>query len=130
MSLHKVPCIHQNLVRDFAYFLKYPRKMYGQIYIVTYLCGPALATIWFVIAILFTQLFVIPYKHSTQFKKYWVCHVRRKEEKKLLQSCKPSGVLIEPYGVGRPIMGLIICDDIIHNTVTALLLDSIYLKRS
>ncbi len=99
-------------------------KMYDQLHIIMYLCGPALASICFVIAILFTILFGIPYIDSKKFKSYWIRHIRRIEEKKCLKSCQPSGVVLEPYGVMRPTTGLLICDDIIHNTITALLLDS------
>ncbi len=56
---------------------------------------------------------------------YWVCHVRKKDHRKLLKCCKPFGLLLGPYGIGRPALGLVICDDIIHNTVEAFLLDSL-----
>lgn len=100
-------------------------KLYHKMHILTYVCAPAITVLCFVIAILLTYLSGIPYKNSLKFKKYWTLFIRNKEDKKVLLACKPFGFVLGPYGIAKASLGLIICDDIIHNTVTAILLDAV-----
>ncbi len=65
----------------------------------------------------------MPYTQTKKFKTFWTLNSLRKEERKRLQACKPTGFVLGPYGVCASKLGLHICDDIVHNTVTMILLD-------
>ncbi len=57
------------------------------------------------------------------FKMYWKKIVVRKEDLRRLNACRPFSVELGPYGMSTSKLGLLICDDIIKNSVTILLLD-------
>ncbi len=97
-------------------------KMYGEINILIYLLFPSLTMICVVNAVALTYLGSIPYRHSENFKSFWAKLLTRKEDKRLLRACKPIGFELGPYGLCTTALGLRICDDMIHNTVTILLL--------
>ncbi len=97
-------------------------KMYTVLNIFTYIIAPTGTVICFVVAILFTYLANFPYKNSLIFKQYWKRIVTRKEEKRMLLACTRIGFDLGPYGLAKAMLGLHICDDIIRNTVTFLLL--------
>lgn len=99
-------------------------KMYGQVHILFYLCGPSISLLAFVIAIVFTYLLDLPLRNTKKFKTLWVTKIHKKEERKVLISLKLCGFQVGPYGFATRKLGIQICDDIIHNIVTALLLDS------
>jgi len=97
-------------------------KMYGVVNIFMYLLGPAATILGFVLALILTHLANFPFKNTRIFGLYWRHFANNKENKRLLRTCRPCGFSLGPYGVARALLGLQICDDIIHNTVTVLLL--------
>lgn len=98
-------------------------KMYGKMPLITYLLMTVIASIGFLVALLQTFLEDIPYKHNKNFKTFWKLHLKRKEDCRMLRSCKPTGFSLGPYGVSTAKLGLLICDDIIRSTVNMVLLD-------
>ncbi len=99
-------------------------KMFTKLVLISYCFVAILLIICFVVSLILTFLLNISYEHSKTFLIFWGAHLRRKEHKKLLRSCKPIGFDFGPYGVGRAQLGIIICDDIIRNMVMMILLDS------
>jgi len=93
--------------------------------LVVYLIGPVLATICFIVANFLTYLGSIPCKRSLVFKKQWASYLHQRVHKQLLRSCKPLSFELGPYGNVSAKLGIQICDDIIRNTVTVLLLGSV-----
>ncbi len=97
-------------------------KMYSMLNIFIYMLAPAITTICFGIAIFLTYLSSFPYKNSKYFKVYWKSVVVGKKERMMINACKPIGFNLGPYGTATSKLGLLICDDIIRNTVTMLLM--------
>ncbi len=97
-------------------------KMYSLLNIFMYLLGPAATILCLELALGLTYLANFPYKNTKVFKLYWKQFATSKENRRLLKACVPSGFNLGPYGVARALLGLHICDDIIRNTVTLLLL--------
>ncbi len=97
-------------------------KMYTMLNIIIYALAPATTALCFVLALLLTKLANIPYRNSQMFKTHWTKFVRNKGHRKLVHACVPIGFLLGPYGLAKAKLGLNICDDIIRNTVTLLLL--------
>ncbi len=100
-------------------------KMYSFLNIFMYLLGPATTILCFALALLLTYLANFPYKNTKIFKSYWKQFVIRREDRQKLRSCVPVSVNLGPYGKATAMLGLKICDDIIRNTVTMLLLGGI-----
>ncbi len=100
-------------------------KMYGLVNIFMYLLGPTKSITCIVLALLLAYLSNIPYKNTKIFKSYWKQFVMGKANKRSLSGCAPFSINAGPYGKATSILGMSICDDIIQNTVTMLLLDGI-----
>ncbi len=98
-------------------------RMYGKLNLFGYMFGPAVSFCCFVFALLLTCFAGILYTHCKKFKNYWGWQIQKKEDRKRLRSCKIFGFMLGPYGIAYAKLGLRICDDIIQNTVTILLLD-------
>ncbi len=98
-------------------------RMYGNVHIIIYITFPALAFLCFAVALLLTFLGSTPNKQTKKFKTFWALDFLRIEDRKRLRACKPTGFVLGPYGVCTSKLGLHICDDIVHNTVTMILLD-------
>lgn len=96
--------------------------MYGKINFFVYLTILAVPMICFTILFLFPYLANIPFKHSIQFKIFWSRFLLKNEQRKQLMACRPFGLDLGPYGICTMKHGLLICDDVIQNTVTLLLL--------
>lgn len=73
-------------------------------------------------AIILTYLASIGYQRCEKFKSWWKIMATKKEDKKCLKACPSTGFVVGPYGLCTAALGLRICDDYIHNTVTILLL--------
>ncbi len=99
--------------------------MYHILNIFVYLLAPVTAIIGIVLAMVLTYLADFPYKNSKMFLLYWKQILTRKEDRKVLNACVPTGFHLGPYGLARAKLGLQICDDIVRNTVTLLVLGSI-----
>lgn len=97
-------------------------KMYGKIPLFYFMMMPCLAIMGIKIAIIQTYLESIPYKNTQKFKTFWKYQLKRKEDKKMLRACKPFGFCLGLYGIATAQHGLYICDDIIRNTVSIILL--------
>lgn len=99
-------------------------KMYDKLNILTFAVGPIITLLFFSIAISLTFLSNFPQKHSKIFIQFWKSYLILKRDKKILRACKPLGFNLGPYGVATAKLGIIICDDMVQNTVTLMLLDS------
>lgn len=99
-------------------------KMYSKVYLILYMIGPVISSLGIVIAIGFTYMTGLPCKNLENFKKFLIIQIQKKEERKVLRSLNSCGFHLGPYGIARSKLGLHICDEIIRNTVTVLLLDS------
>jgi hypothetical protein len=97
-------------------------KMYSKLNLFLYMIGPATTMTCFGLAFLLTFLNNFPNKNSKIFKFYWKQFVARKEDKRMLYACKPYGVDLGPYGMSTSRLGLLICDDMLQNSVAMLLL--------
>ncbi len=97
-------------------------KMFKLLNILIYIAFPWLLCGTFVTALLLTFLASTSIKHSRNFQTYWMRQPLGRECKKRLYACKPMGFNLGPYGACTTKLGLNICDDIIHNTVTIILL--------
>lgn len=100
-------------------------KMYSKVHIVLYFCGTVINLGCFVIAIVLTYIYAQPCENTETFIRVWSTNIVKSEYRKVLRSLKPCGFCIVPYGIVREKLGLLICDDIVRNTVTATLLDSV-----
>lgn len=97
-------------------------KMYNMVHVFTYILAPPITIFCFVAAILLTYMGDILHRNSQLFQRYWKLMVPTKERRKILRSCRPIGFRVVPYGLAEAKLGLSICDDIVRNTVTMLLL--------
>lgn len=97
-------------------------KMYSRLSLFLYMIGPATAMTSLGLALLLTFLNNFPYQNSKIFKLYWKQFVARKEDRRMLYACKAYGVDLGLYGMSTSKLGLLICDDIIQNSVTMLLM--------
>lgn len=101
-------------------------KMYDKLeHIFTYLACPMISVICFVIAIMLTYLMDLSYKSMLQFQYFWKRNLKRRQEKQMLKTCVPIGILVGPLGVGTANLGLRICDDIVDNAVSLLIMGNI-----
>ncbi len=100
-------------------------KMYTMLNFFMYMLAPAIVLLTFGLALLLTFLADFSHKNSKLFKTYWNKVVTRKHHKLLLRACPQVGFKINPYGLATAKLGLHICEEIIRNTVTMLLLDVI-----
>lgn len=99
-------------------------KMFNKVNFVIFILGPSMSSLCCVIAIVFTHMAGLPYKNSQKFKNISVSCLRKKEERQTLRSLKSCGLQLQPYGVCTSKLGVLIVDNIIQNTVDALLFDS------
>lgn len=99
-------------------------RMYGNIYFLTYFTTTAITVLCFVMALLLTFLAFIPYRHCFYLKHRWASDFN-KEVRKILRASQPGRFLLGPYGYVNARLGLMICDDIIRNAVTILLLNAV-----
>ncbi len=97
-------------------------NMYSMLNFFMYMLGPAITVLAFGLNLLLSLLADFPHKNSKIFKLYWNQVVTRKHDKQLLQACPQLGLHLYPYGMATAKLGLHICDQIIRNTVTMLLL--------
>lgn len=100
-------------------------KMYQKMSVIPYMSVVFLSLLGYVVALSFTYVASIPYTRSNRFKRYWISRVEKRDDKKVLVSCKAFGFKIGPYGTVNAMLGIHICNEIIDNTVTILLLDGI-----
>lgn len=99
-------------------------KMYSMLNIFVYMLAPAVATICFTVAISFNFISHFPCRNSMYFKLCWKEFLVKKEEKRMMWSCKVIGFYLGPYGMATSALGLRICDDIVNNSVNLLLIDA------
>jgi hypothetical protein len=97
-------------------------KMYSVFNLLIYMLAPAISMSCFGLALLLTFLANDPYKNSRIFKLHWNQLRVSKIHRKMLYACKPVGFKIGAYGMATSKLGLLICDDIIQNTVALLVL--------
>lgn len=97
-------------------------KMYNKLNIFMFLLGPASTLLSIALALILTYLCNFPYRNTKTFQIYWKRFVVTKDSRRVLRACFPIGIRVGPYGIAKSILGLYIFDDIIHNTVTLLLL--------
>ncbi len=98
-------------------------KLYGTISIFIYGASIWGTPIKFLIAIVMTHLGGLPCSNIKKYRQFWKMHLKRKEDLKILSSCRVVGISVGSYGIATSKLGLVICDDIINITVTLLLLN-------
>lgn len=99
-------------------------KLYSFFPFFLYLAMPALTIICFLIAMLFTFVASVPMTNCSNFKVFWNRLADRRLIKMKVNAVPLISFSVGPYGIVTRKLGVTICDDIIRNTVTALLLDS------
>ncbi len=88
--------------------------------------GPAITLVCILLAIVLNHLGDFPHKNSRQFHQFWNIFARKIEHKKKLKACPLLGFYWGPYGLATAGLGLTICDKIVNNAVTVLLLDALF----
>lgn len=96
--------------------------MYDMLNFFSYLGVLFLLLVCFAIALSLTFLANLPRKNLFSFKSVWLGVKLGREGRKLLKACRPTGFKAGPYGIATSKLGLCICEDIVRNTVTLLLL--------
>lgn len=97
-------------------------RMYAMLNIFTYLGAISILMVCFVIALALTYLANLPRKNLVNFKLNFMGIKLTRKDRKTVTACQSSGFSVGPYGIATSKLGLCICDDIVHNTVTLLLL--------
>lgn len=100
-------------------------KLQNYMPIMMYLCTPTLSTAVYVAAILLTYMANTPLQNSERFESFWRRYLTRKHDWKLLRSCPLLGYRLGSYGAASATLGVLICDDIVRNTVTILLIGNV-----
>lgn len=65
----------------------------------------------------------LPLQNLCEFKRHWTGVKFGIENRKMIDACRPTGIRVGSYGTATSILGFYICDDIVHNTATLLLID-------
>ncbi len=97
-------------------------KMYSMLNLFMYMLAPAITLLAFGPAVLLTFLADFPHQNSKMFKVYWNQVLTRKNDKQILRACHQVGFHIHPYGMVTAKLGLSICEEIVRNELTILLL--------
>lgn len=97
-------------------------KMYHMLPIYIYLGMPLVMTSSFVMAILHNTMEGILQENVNFFKKFWLGLVLKRENKKIVNSIPEIGCKLGCYGNATHLLGLKICDDIIQNLISILLI--------
>lgn len=77
----------------------------------------------FAVAIGITYLSNLPRQNLIYFKYYWAAKKLTIVNRKMVRACKLTGFTVGSYGTVTSLMGLYICDDIVHNIASLLLID-------
>ncbi len=97
--------------------------LYNSLRFVVYIISPTFSFYCYVIALLMTMYANIPRKHVIQFCTVWKCRLVNRIDRKILQSCPDNiGFTIGPYGIATAKLEILVCDDIIQNAVSLILL--------
>lgn len=84
---------------------------------------PALTFCCYMIAVIITQYANIPRKNVIKFHEFWRWHALTKVNSKCLQSFpKNVGFQLSPYGLVTARLGILICDDMIQNAISLILM--------
>ncbi len=97
--------------------------MFDKVPLIIYIGALAITFVCLFIAIVLTLVAQIPYKRAIKFTQYWKYVLKRKEDKMLLKCCRHVGFEDFIYGLYTAKLGLLICDDIVQNTVNLVLLN-------
>lgn len=98
-------------------------KISHLLHIVTYIALVGIAIASFAVAMVLTYLAGLPLRNLLSFKRSWLNCSLGKGERKTLNACKSVGFSLGCYGTANSVLGLHICDDIVHNIVTLALID-------
>lgn len=97
-------------------------KMYGLLSIVTYVLAFCITIIVFQVVIVLTYMMNIVRMNGVSFKPFWKRLMKSSENRKLIQAAPAIYFILGPFGEATAGLGLRICDTIVENTVTILLL--------
>ncbi len=97
-------------------------KLYSVLPTVTYLSLPAISIICYSVALGVSYMAGMPYNNAIRFQPFWKQHLCKKYDRKILSTCQTFGLDNGPYGISEANEGLRICDDIVNNAVSLLLL--------
>lgn len=100
-------------------------KMYDMLPIHVYLGMPLVMTSCFVMAIVHNAMEGILQENANFFKKFWLRWAFKKEVRRITNSIPELGCKLGCYGTATHLLGLEICDDIIQNLISLLLLSPI-----
>lgn len=100
-------------------------KLYKYFPFLFYLIMPSINFVAFCVAILFTHMASIPRRNCLRFRCIWRTFGMKKIVSMDLRAIPDVGFKVGPYGLATRKLGVMICDDIIRNTVTVLLLNSV-----
>lgn len=98
--------------------------MYRELNVLVYYAIFFLFVLGILVAILFTALASIPGRNVERFCKFWKRVLRTKVSRLLLRSVPVIGFKLGPYGVVSTRLGLSICEDIINNVISLLMLQN------
>lgn len=97
-------------------------KMYGSIPTVSHGSAATVVLTAFILFNVITYLGSKPYAYMQHFRRYWRHRVSSKADKLLVQSSPMEGFKVAPYGIITQLIGPMMCDDVIQNTITLLLI--------
>lgn len=99
-------------------------RMFHVLHILTYLACPVMAGFCFATAIVLTYLGQLATRKGEEFIEYWKRNLRSKKHRKVLKGCMEIAIHVGPYGTNSALLGLNICNDIVQNAVTLLMMDN------
>lgn len=94
--------------------------LFGAMHPLLYMGVPMLTLSCFVVAIILTHKFEFFVKNGDKFRRDWRGLLTTSETKKMLKSLQRIGIKLGPYGMVTGRLGIEICGDIIHNSITLL----------
>lgn len=97
-------------------------KLAKFMHILLYISAPVVAIGGFVFTIVVSHMADVPYRNSLNFGSFWKRKLTRRADRMRLRSCLPIGLSLGPYGIATASLGLNICNVIVDNTVTILLI--------
>ncbi len=102
-----------------------PIRWHGTADIIIYMIMPVLTVICLTNAFVLTFQANILHENSKEFLKFWCLKLVRREDKRMIGACRLVGIHVGHYGFVNAQLGILICDDIVQNLVTLVLLETL-----
>lgn len=98
-------------------------RLWDSLHIIMYIASPAASLCCYIVAILMTAYADIPRQNALRFHFYWKRQLVMKIDRKKFQSFpNVIGFNVGSYGLATAALGIRICDDIVRNAVTLIIL--------